>query len=86
MSYHVKHAVRLQCHTSKTEAAIPALPASEAPTSSRRVRKRQLNDQRGRVMLKNMPLPELESWCQQQGELSPQQVAMALTANQNMSA
>ncbi len=68
LSYHVKHAVRLQCCASSTQAAVPALSASEA-TSSRRVRKKQLNDQKGRVMLKNMPLPELESWCLQQGEL-----------------
>ena len=68
LSYHVKHAVRLQCQTSITQAAPPALSASDTPTSSRRLRKRQLTDQRGRVMLKNMPLPELESWCQQQGE------------------
>ena len=84
MSNHVKHAVRLRCYASITQTAIPALSASNAPTASRRVRKRQLNDQEGRVMLKNMPLPELERWCQQQGESSPQQVAIALTATKNM--
>ena len=56
-------------------STLPGIATSQSPTRhaghlARRLRKRQLTDQQGRLMLKNFPMNELEQWCSDTGQRS----------------